>query len=399
MKILWIVPKWTLPATDGARVASETLIRNTASSGAIIDYLCVGPAKEFGDPELLKSRFGVRNIFVVDRDSAPRGIKKYFYYLRHFLHRPLTPLTFASFSESKTSTQVLKHTKNDNYDHIVFDGLHLGACFMNDDSAGAKYIYRAHNLESELWKTAKRESNNLLLKLMLSFQGHLVQSLEERIIQLSDAVACIAVEDKDKIETIGRNKNLKHIPLGLNFSKSLPSSSHGPIKFLFFGRLDWAPNKDALTWLLKEVWPSVIQRRPDAVLKVAGSGDSRWIHEYSLSGVELVGFVKDVKEAYEDVQYAIVPMRFGSGTRIKVLESFIMNRKLISTATGVQGALLRECDYICAESAQDWIKTLSEVEYMDKLEDELNDSRAYLEAIYCEKKIGQDFYHWLSTLS
>ena len=37
LKILWMIPKWTLPATDGARVATDSLIRNTIQAGAIVD--------------------------------------------------------------------------------------------------------------------------------------------------------------------------------------------------------------------------------------------------------------------------------------------------------------------------------------------------------------------------
>ena len=50
-KILWMVPKWTLPAIDGARVATDSLIRTTIAAGAEIDVLCLSQISEKTDPQ------------------------------------------------------------------------------------------------------------------------------------------------------------------------------------------------------------------------------------------------------------------------------------------------------------------------------------------------------------
>jgi glycosyltransferase involved in cell wall biosynthesis len=401
MKILWIIPKWTLPINDGARVATDSLLRNTIAAGAIVDVLCLAPSNEIGDHAELKKHWDIRDVFTIHRTSAPKDFKKIWYYFRNFIQKPLVPLTFAPFFDHSVIHQTMEYSRMDNYDFILLDGLHLGALFLNKElPKGAKLLYRAHNIEVDLWKKAYQEKNNLLLKLLLLYQSKLVGNVESRIIKKVSFVAPIAQEDHSIIKQQHPGIHSQFIPLGLNFKRTLPHSERQPIQFLFIGKLDWAPNKDGLLWLLKEVWPKVIENRPEAVLKIVGSGDGRWLESFRhMSGINIVGFVEDIRDAYKDCHFTVVPLTYGSGTRIKVIESFVMNRRLISTKMGVQGANLREIDFEHAESKEEWIDKLSTIKFDQDISDKVEESRKYMAAQFCEENIGKRFYEWLSTVS
>lgn len=398
MKILWLIPKWTLPATDGARVATDSLIRNTILSGAKVDVLCLPMPDEATNAQTMVDAWNVDNVFIYLRADSRQLLKRAAYYLKNLLLNPLMPVTFSSFAQKGVRDFVQLKLKENSYDYILLDGLHLGVPILDVDLGATKVIYRAHNLEVDLWKKSVLEKKNPVMKCFLAFQAAMVDRLEKRIISQSHAIAAIAREDLDEIRKFSQVK-AQVVPLGLKFrtlSQELPLSG---MTFLFIGRLDWAPNKDGLEWILKEVWPEVIRRRPGAILKIVGSGNGSWLQPYQdMSGIKFVGFVKDLKDAYDDAHFTIVPIHYGSGTRIKVIESFAMGKRLISTHMGVQGAGLDQDDYVAAESAQDWIDTLSTIEFDHSQVQTLQKSVKKMASRYDELQVGQKFYEWLKTL-
>jgi glycosyltransferase involved in cell wall biosynthesis len=404
LKILWMIPKWTLPATDGARVATDSLIRNTIQAGAIVDVMCLSQKTEPTDPEMMIKAWGVEKVVVIGRSLPDSSMSKNFYYLARLILSPLTPLTFSSFSDRKVQHQVSQHIKKNSYDLILLDGLHLGAALLKDGKFllgrnNPKVIYRAHNIEVDLWKKTFQEKKNPLLKFILYLQSRLVQKFETAIINNSSGVAAISQEDLTELNKMS-HVPCEVIPLGLNFEQPLADCKEKGIKFLFIGRLDWPPNRDGLEWLLKEVWPAVIEKRPEAVLKIVGSGNKDWVKNYQgLKGINIVGFVNSLREAYEDCHFTVVPITYGSGTRIKVIESFALGRRLISTKMGVQGADLKPQDYVNAETKEEWINILSSIRLDSGEQNQLNRSRDVVASKFGEKSIGLKFYRWLKTIS
>lgn len=400
-KILWMVPKWTLPAIDGARVATDSLIRNTIASGAEVDVLCLSAVSEKTDPQLMKETWKVNNVFVIPRNIPDSGLAKKFFFLKQLILKPFTPLTFSSFVGKKLEQKIENLLTQGQYDYVVLDGLHLGAPLFRNElkiPSKTKIIYRAHNIEVDLWKRSVEEKKNPLLKMILYYQSLLVDRFEKKIILNSDGIAAISQEDFDVLKTI-KSSPLELIPLGLGFQKALPPCQDGETKFLFIGRLDWAPNKDGLEWLLKEVWPTVVANRPNAVLKVVGSGNREWLKSYEgMKGLHVVGFVDSILDAYRDCHFTVVPIFYGSGTRIKVIESFAIARRLISTKMGVQGAGLDESDYNRAESKEDWIKVLSEIKLDSAEQLQMEKSRTKVAAMFGEVEIGDKFYKWMQSL-
>jgi len=400
LKILWLIPKWTLPVNDGARVATDSLVRNSTRQGFEIDILCLCNQNESTNPEELKDYWNVNEVNVFRREIPELVWPKRFYYLRQLLRKPLTPLTFSSFADENVVKAVRGAIKSKKYDFIFMDGLHLAVPLISKrKEISSKLIYRAHNIESDLWGKAAREKKNPLLKMILYYQFYLIRNFEKNLYQLVDGVAPISQEDKIQISSY-KKENVELIPLGLNFTAPLEPPVQAGVRFLFIGRLDWPPNKDGLEWILKEVWPEVIKNRPDAILKIVGSGNRDWLRNYShLKGIEVVGFVNEVKDAYRDCHFTIVPVFYGSGTRIKVLESFAMGRKLISTTMGVQGANLTTEDYLAADTKDEWISLLSNVVLSSEIQNTLITSIEKVAAEFGEKHVGNKFVKWLKELA
>jgi polysaccharide biosynthesis protein PslH len=129
---------------------------------------------------------------------------------------------------------------------------------------------------------------------------------------------------------------------------------------LFIGLLDYLPNRDAVDWFLAAIWPRVREAVPQARFLIVGSGEPGRLQAWARQeGVEALGFVDSLADAYAQSSVAVVPMRSGGGTNIKALEPYLYGRAVVAT-TAVRdghGDLFREGqDMLCADEAAEFAR-------------------------------------------
>lgn len=111
----------------------------------------------------------------------------------------------------------------------------------------------------------------------------------------------------------------------------IPENPAAPT-LVFVGLLDYLPNQEAIDWFLQTSWPEVRRRVPSARLRIVGSGAmSRHAAWQSAGGVDVLGYVESLADAYAPCAAAIVPMKGGAGTNIKALEAYVYGRPVIAT--------------------------------------------------------------------
>ena len=395
-KCLWVVPKGIFPIRDGARVANHALLKAIRPHFNELDILVFSEDKS--DKAHMSSyqfEFTPTNIHFLNRTSYKNKITKLLMLGFSFLKSPNLPVTTGSFHTEKLKNEVRILLSHSQYDLIVFDGLHPFSAFKDlVDFKSIPVVYRAHNVESDLWSTAASKENNGLIKKLLLWQGQKMANLELELINRSKEIWNIAEEDLKRFKSFfnADDSKLTFIPVGLDFKKSVSINKiavDDRIKLLFLGKMDWAPNVDGLKWFLEEVWPHVNHNKLS--LQIVGSGDSRWGTElFKAPGINFLGFVQDLEEVYGNSDFSIIPIRYGSGTRIKVIESISKNVPIVSTEMGVQGSGLT--DYFKAESAQDWITVLSN---LDQSRGQAVAAAAFLELemMYSPKAIAQKAFN------
>jgi glycosyltransferase involved in cell wall biosynthesis len=107
---------------------------------------------------------------------------------------------------------------------------------------------------------------------------------------------------------------------------------------LFVGLLSYEPNADAVRWFATDVFPRVRAQVPGARFRVVGRGGDALAAELAgRPGVELVGPVDDVRVELDAATATVVPIRFGAGTRLKVVEALANRLPLASTTIGCEG--------------------------------------------------------------
>jgi glycosyltransferase involved in cell wall biosynthesis len=116
---------------------------------------------------------------------------------------------------------------------------------------------------------------------------------------------------------------------------------------LFLGGLHWPPNAEALAFFIREIWPLVRRDQPNATLTAVGRDDSSLATECrGVPGVTLTGWVDDIEPYVARSRALIVPMRAGSGMRVKILEAMARGLPVVSTRVGCEGIDVRSGEHL-----------------------------------------------------
>lgn len=110
-----------------------------------------------------------------------------------------------------------------------------------------------------------------------------------------------------------------------------------PPTILFQGSLHYGPNIDAVNWLIDRVAPHLARRMPDVEIRLVGTASPGVERRHRPPAVTVTGRVPEMESELARADIAIVPLRIGSGTRLKILESFAHRIPVVSTTIGADG--------------------------------------------------------------
>ena len=146
---------------------------------------------------------------------------------------------------------------------------------------------------------------------------------------------------------------------GVDIDRFLPSrAAPEPRRLLFIGSFAHRPNVLALEFFLRDVWPKL----SNVTLHVIAGLRHQRFWDLQHPGVEVEGFVSDVRAAYRRATVVIAPLIASAGTNIKIMEAMAMGKAIVSTEAGIHGLdVKRGEDLIVADSAKEiahWINRL-----------------------------------------
>lgn len=151
----------------------------------------------------------------------------------------------------------------------------------------------------------------------------------------------VFLANQDDCAIVGSQHPRARIELLPNVVRPVPALegiAANPQRMLFIGRLDYLPNEDAVHWFVGDMLPALRAADPALHFRVAGIGATDSLRpSLSADGVDFAGAVRDVGPEFAAAGMLVVPLRAGSGTRIKILEAFRHGTPVISTSIGAAG--------------------------------------------------------------
>jgi glycosyltransferase involved in cell wall biosynthesis len=156
--------------------------------------------------------------------------------------------------------------------------------------------------------------------------------------QLCKRAAQVLVCSEDERRILGYD-NVRVLPNCVDLPPTLPfESTEDPHRLLFIGKMDYEPNIDAALYFCKSILPHIRKVEARAHVYIVGREPSEAIRAlHTGTDVFVTGAVPDVTPYFDAAGIVIAPLRFGGGTRIKILEAFAHRKAVVSTTMGCEG--------------------------------------------------------------
>lgn len=198
-------------------------------------------------------------------------------------------------------------------------------------------VIDAHDVEAELLRRVARSSASDVERALKLAEARKVEWLEERLWRSSDLAVATSSRDASAIETAS-GVPARVVPNGVDVEAyARPADWPAGRDIVFTGVMRHQPNSDAARWYLDAIHPLVRQRLPDARVVFAGADPPDWLRDRASGHVVVTGRVDDIRPWLWSAGVAIVPLRSGGGTRLKIFEALAAGAPVVSTTTGAEG--------------------------------------------------------------
>ena len=206
------------------------------------------------------------------------------------------------------------------YSFIVFFSLKL--FFLK-----SKIIYISHSIESEI----RKKFSNIFIYLLTKY-------LERLMFKCVDIATSVSKHEKSKIKKL-YNVNVVLYPNAINVDYKVGIKKITKDYILYSGSYLYRPNKNAIDYLNNNIMPILLTKHPKIKLVLTGGGFKKkypWVINKNII---------PKKELYNLIYHSkclCVPLKFGSGTRIKIIEALSIGAIVISSLKGIEGIELNK---------------------------------------------------------
>jgi glycosyltransferase involved in cell wall biosynthesis len=189
------------------------------------------------------------------------------------------------------------------------------------------------------------------------------------------------------------------VPNGVDAPRFAAVSPPTGNRIVFTGTLDFFPNIDGLEWFCREVWPRVRDARPAAELDVVGRRPHPRVTALEGRGVAVHADVPDVLPHLARARLAVVPLRLGSGTRLKALEALAAGRPVVGTNVGLAGLGLTDGEgVLIRDDPAEFARAVVELLGSDEATRQLGGRGAKLAARFDWAVVGARFVEELARM-
>jgi glycosyltransferase involved in cell wall biosynthesis len=165
---------------------------------------------------------------------------------------------------------------------------------------------------------------------------------ERRGAALSKLTFVCSEGDRQKLRRLGFEESVVVVPNAVDIPPSKASLTHEP-NLMFIGDFGYAPNREAAERLALRIFPFVRRAVPSSKLLLVGQRAERLDPAVAVeTGVEVLGFVKDLKDVYDRSRVVCCPLLNGGGTRLKLIEGAAFGKAMVSTRVGAEGLTFKE---------------------------------------------------------
>lgn len=263
-----------------------------------------------------------------------------------------------------------------------------------DFGARTPIVLDEHNVEFEILERTYRSERSPVRKVYSYLEYRKFR--REELAAWRQATRCVFTSERERDIMLAHRLSTPAtaIPNGVDLQYLRPGDDgeRDPSSVVFTGRIGYRPNTDALLYFVREMLPRIHRRRPDVVLTVAGADVPPEVQRLAGPRIVVTGAVPDMRPYWRRAAVVLVPLRFGGGTRFKILEAMGMGRPIVSTTLGCEGIDAVPGDHLLvADSPEEFADAVLRVLDDPALGRRLGErGRSLVEARYSWTRLSED---------
>jgi len=306
-------------------------------------------------------------------------------------------------------TLVSRLTTSHSIDAIHADQLTMTQFGFNRGALLDRTPYLVFDAHNAVWTIVEQMQQNTpgYLKPLLAIEARRIKHYEGMVVQNYDHT--IAVTDVDRTYLLqardtylnssyndANQKNIARSPMITTFPITVDTTQLQPIErqpdsnnIITLGTLHYPPNADGIRWFIREVFPSVRKHIPNVTLTIVGKNPPQDLVQLASSesqSITVTGYVPELKPYMEEAAGMVVPVRVGSGMRVRILEAFAQAMPVVTTTKGLEG--------IDARIGEDVLVEDTPSRFASAVVNLLDDKTLQAQLAINGRRIAQERYDW-----
>jgi polysaccharide biosynthesis protein PslH len=337
-RLLFLCQTLPFPPDGGVWIRTYHVLR-LLSQVFDITALCFERAASAGcgvDAETATGKAALGRFASVEVFSIPQKHSRLRYFWDH-LRSLLTGRVYTTYlyDSRPFRSRLSELVRSEAFDLVHVDSLDLAAYLPICRDLPVVCVH--HDVESALLRRRAAVEQNRWRRSYLLFQARLMNRVERHWCDRVALNVVVSDQDREQLNRIAPASRTAVVPNGVNPDEFIADTQEGS-GLAYVGGTTPFPNRDALEFFCDRILPEV--------RTAVGALPVRWIGRASANerqqyrdrfGVELTGYVDDVRPLMREAACHIVPLRTGGGTRLKILNSWAMGKPVVATSVGCEG--------------------------------------------------------------
>jgi len=394
MRVLFLSAWFPFPPDNGSRIRVYNLMKALSCEHEVFLISLMQQDSQRENAEKLRDICEVVSLYE-SHCFSPKGIKSV---LGFFSSRPRSVVCTYDHAVHQAVRDVINRVSPD-----VLVVSTLGVVEYVGRDCGVPMVLDEHNCEYAVLRRTADRMPGKLKRLRYALGWKKAARWEAKMCGIFDAVAMVSEEDKRMLLDVAPwLPDVRVIPNGVYtgyYDPSLWDPQQGTL--LYNGALTYGANLDAVRYYVDQIYPVMRSRLPNVRLLVTGRTDGVDLTGIGdCPGVELTGYVQDIRDVLKKSAACIVPLREGGGSRLKILEAMAAGVPVVSTSMGAEGIKVVSGEHLLiADTPERFADAIVQVLSDHSLRDSLTSAaRVLMEQHYSWESIGAQFVDMVESV-
>lgn len=334
MRILYVSIAYPLPANNGSKMRLWAVLRAIKNAGHEVSLAAFAEPEEIGGTEQELAMVCKENDVVPLRYTRLSAGGDYLGRLRAIFSP--APFTIRRFMSAEMHSRLERRIHGRSFDVVICDNVYSA---INLPSGASPIVMNSQNVEYLILERYIAQERNPLKAMYARLEARKLRRFEAAMYRRAVMAMACSSTDTALVRELCPGIETVVAPNVVDVGEYEVTGEEDPLMIVYQGGMDWFPNRDALEYFVRQIFPMVQREVPGVRLIAAGRSlpPAFRARFTDVPALECTGTLPDLRPVIAKAAVCVVPLRIGSGTRLKILEAGAMRKAMVSTSVGAEG--------------------------------------------------------------